>query len=108
MPQFRNLETGHTVSIGERWAGKLRTQPHLVEQTPEGQDIPSEPQPVTEKDPALKALRLADLQALAEERGLPTYGSKAAILARLGDIEPAAGDTGASLPSPGGSDEAAD
>lgn len=104
MPTFRNIETGATINVKERWAGKLRTQPHLVEQSPEGADIPSEPQPVAETDPALKSLRLADLQALAESRGLPTYGSKAQIIARLGDIEPAAGDVGSSLPLPGGSD----
>ena len=96
MATFRNTETGNIVSLPERFAERIRSQPHLVELDEQYNDLPSEPSPIAESDPALKGLRLADLRAIAEEKGLPTYGSKAQLIARI---------TGAPVEEPGESDE---
>lgn len=83
MVTFLNTETGKTVHLAERWAARLRGKAHLQELDAKGEVIASEPSPVTDADPALKALRIADLRALAEEQGLDTSGSKAELVARI-------------------------
>lgn len=83
MVTFLNTETGKTVHLGERWASKLRGKAHLIELDSQGEQVASEPTPVTESDPALLRLRLADLQAIAADKGLSTEGTKAQLVARI-------------------------
>jgi SAP domain-containing protein len=85
MVTFLNTETGKTVHLAERWARRLRGKEYLRELDANGEEVPSEPTPIQEADPALKRLRIADLRSLAEEKGLSTEGSKAALVARLSE-----------------------
>ena len=63
---------------------KQRTvNPLLLPATPPTVDEPFEPEAVTAAEPTSTDLPLKELQARAEARGLPTYGTKADLVERL-------------------------
>lgn len=87
MAWFRNIPTGREFSADGRWADAHRQNADNIEIDAPGADpTPRPAAAVSESDPALKRLRLADLQALCAERGLDTDGSKAALITRLSAI----------------------